>query len=130
MFLRIFFSYKISEPKRNDIVICEYNDGIEKENFNKKSNRCPGDEINIVYDEETECYKTEVNGEVISEEYINEPMMTGGDRSYPVVLDEDEYFVMGDNRNNSLDARFWDNKFVAKIRIVAKCCSVIIHLTG
>ena len=36
--------------------------------------------IEIVYDEETECYKTEVNGEVISEEYINEPMMTGGDR--------------------------------------------------
>lgn len=116
------FSYKISEPKRNDIVICEYNDGIEKENFIKRVIGCPGDEINIVYDEETECYKTEVNGEVISEEYINEPMMTGGDRSYPVVLDEDEYFVMGDNRNVSADSRdsyiglFNEDEIIGKVR--------------
>lgn len=49
-------------------------------------------------------------------------MMTGGDRSYPVVLDEDEYFVMGDNRNVSADSRdsyiglFNEDEIIGKVR--------------
>ena len=98
-------SCKIKGPSRNDIVICEYNDGVDGENFIKRVIGCPGDEINIFYDEEAECYKTAVNGEVIDEDYINGPMMTCGDREYPITLGEDEYFVMGDNRNVSADSR-------------------------
>ena len=99
------FSCKLRGPKRNDIVICEYDDGVDGENFIKRVIACPGDEINIYYDDEEECYRTEVNGETLDEYYINEPMTSCGDREYPLTLGEDEYFVMGDNRNVSADSR-------------------------
>lgn len=115
-------SYKISEPEKNDIVICEYDGGAADENFIKRIIGCPGDEINIFYDDEDECYKTEVNGQVLDEYYINEDMASGGDWDYPIILDEDEYFVMGDNRNVSADSRdsyiglFTRDEIVGKVR--------------
>ena len=115
-------SYKLSEPERNDIVICEYNGGTERENFIKRVIGCPGDEINIYYDSSEDCYKTEVNGETMDEPYIDEPMETCGDWDYPITLGEDEYFVMGDNRNVSADSRdsyvglFDRDEIIGKVR--------------
>lgn len=115
-------SYKISKPERNDIVICEYNDGVSEENFIKRIIGCPGDEIDIFYDDEEECYKTAVNGEVLDEDYINAPMNSGGDWDYPITLGDDEYFVMGDNRNVSADSRdryvglFTEDEIIGKVR--------------
>lgn len=115
-------SYKLSDPVRNDIVICEYDGGVDDENFIKRVIGTPGDKINIFYDDDVNCYKTEVNGEILDEYYINEPMETGGDWDYPITLSEDEYFVMGDNRNVSADSRdgyigtFTKDKIVGKVR--------------
>lgn len=67
-----------------------------------------------------------VNGEAKEEVYLPEPMIcTGGsDTQFPevdVTVPEGEYYMLGDNRNNSMDARYWgENNFVKRDRIIAK----------
>ena len=59
-----------------------------------------------------------INGEKLEEPYLNEPMIVIGDMHFEVP--EDSYFFMGDNRNNSNDARFWKTTYVKKEKLVAK----------
>lgn len=92
----VLFVNRLSEPKRGDIVTFERNN----KSYIKRIIALPGDTILI------DNSKVYVNGEVISEDYINEEVFEGGnyeDNEY--TLKEDEYFVMGDNRNYSLDSR-------------------------
>lgn len=105
-------AYLFHEPKRGDIVIFKYPDD-ESQNFVKRVIGVPGDVINIrnghVY----------VNGEMLEENYIREPMNSDGeDLTY--VVPSGSYFMLGDNRNNSKDSRYWTNTFVSKDKIIAK----------
>ena len=59
-----------------------------------------------------------VNGEKLSEEYLHEPMLYTGDMRFTVP--EGSYFLLGDNRNQSLDARYWNNHYIEKSKIIAK----------
>ncbi len=59
-----------------------------------------------------------INGEKSEENYLKEPMLYTGDMEFTVP--EGCYFMMGDNRNNSLDARYWDNPYIEKEKIIAK----------
>ncbi|MFQ9985933.1 MAG: signal peptidase I, partial [Lachnospiraceae bacterium] len=53
----------------------------------------------------------------LQEDYVN-GVPTG---NYgPYVVPENSYFMLGDNRGNSEDSRFWTNKFVKKEKILAK----------
>ena len=64
-----------------------------------------------------------VNGEAIQENYLPEPMIVDGNQfpEVDVTVPEDCYFMMGDNRNNSADARFWgENQFVKREKMLAK----------
>jgi len=103
-------SYLFSEPKRGDIVVFPYPDD-EEDDYIKRIIGLPGEIIEgrdgLVY----------INGEPLDEPYVREAL----DRDFgPYEIPEDHYFMMGDNRNESHDSRFWDNKFLARDKIKGK----------
>lgn len=99
-------SYHFSDPERYDIIVF-YPHGREKakeekeeEYYVKRVYGLPGETIQI---KGKEIY---VNNEVIADEYAKNGVMdTAGIAEEPLTLGEDEYFVLGDNRQVSKDSR-------------------------
>lgn len=106
-------AYLFFEPQRGDVVIFEhqcYKDS-EKEALVKRVVGIEGDTVQII---NGVLYR---NGKVIEENFLAEPM----EGSYgPYVVPAGCYFLLGDNRNISDDARFWDYAYVKKEDIIAK----------
>lgn len=107
-------SYLIGSPSRFDVIVFKQS-GKEHSYYNiKRVIGLPGETIQI---KDGYIY---IN-EVLLEEPINtEPMNVAGLAEEPFVLEEDEYFVLGDNRNNSEDSRFANIGTVVKDDIVGK----------
>lgn len=92
-------SYRFSDPERYDIVII-YPDEEKDKRWIKRIIGLPGEEVRI--DEAGTIY---INGEPIEESYGKEVIEDPGMAIEPIQLGEDEYWVMGDNRNHSSDSR-------------------------
>ncbi len=104
-------AYVFSEPKRGDVAIFKFPDD-ESQTFIKRIIGIPGDLVEI---KDGELY---INGDLIQEDYIKEPMRK--ENFGPYVVPPDSYFCLGDNRNDSKDSRYWDNPFVTKEQLLAK----------
>lgn len=92
-------SYRFSEPERFDIIVFPFR-YAEKTYYIKRIIGLPGETVYI--DPEGSIY---IDGEILTENYGKEIITDPGRAYEPVTLGEDEYFVMGDNRNNSSDSR-------------------------
>jgi signal peptidase I len=107
-------AYVASDPQRYDIVVFKFPDDPEQKTlYIKRIIGLPGDKVEI---KDNEIYIND-NPNPIDSSFIKEPMFTP-DAVYEVP--EDCYFMMGDNRNNSADSRFWNDKFVKKEKILGK----------
>lgn len=98
--LNLKLAYCLTEPDYGDVVIVDVNDDESMKNVNfmiKRVVGLPGDTIEF---KDNKLYR---NGILIHEDYIAEPMENVEDMV--VELGKNEVFVLGDNRNNSLDSR-------------------------
>lgn len=91
-------TYRFSDPKRYDIIVFPFR-YAEKVYYIKRIIGLPGETVQII---DGDIY---IDGEILYESYGREVMRNAGIAAEPVTLGEDEYFVLGDNRNDSTDSR-------------------------
>lgn len=92
-------TYRFHEPKRFDIIVFPY--AYEKDTYYiKRIIGMPGETVYI--DEKGSIY---INDELFVEPYGKEEIKEPGIASVKIYLGSDEYFVLGDNRNDSSDSR-------------------------
>lgn len=107
-------AYLSEEPKRGDIVIFLYPDD-ESQLFVKRVIGLPGEKVTI---EDAKVYIGEEEV-LLEEDYLKDEWVIDNG-SYSFEIPEDSYLVLGDNRNNSKDARYWQNAYVEGDKILGK----------
>ena len=105
-------SYLTGKPKRYDVIVFQYN---ETTNYIKRVIGLPGETVRI--DEEGKIY---INDCAVFDEYGNGVIEDAGIAKNNVKLGEDEYFVLGDNRNASKDSRSSEVGMVKEDQILGK----------
>ena len=104
--------YKIGKLKRYDIVVFDYHHSSV---YVKRIIGVPGEKITI------RKGRVYVNGKILKDDpLLNDKMHYSGIAKNGVELGEDEYFVLGDNRNNSHDSRYEQVGVVKKSDIIGK----------
>ncbi len=105
-------AYLFDKPKRFDIVIFKQPDN-EKENFVKRIIGMPGETVEIkdgkVYINESET--------PLEDSFVNG--VAFGDYG-PYEVPDGHYFMLGDNRNGSIDSRVWENKYLSEDKILGE----------
>lgn len=111
-------AYLFTSPKRGDIVIFKFPDD-ETKDYIKRIIGLPGETVEI---KDESVYIYNADGELmegpLDEPYLKEVMFTQGVQTFTVP--ENSYFMMGDNRNISDDARYWTNSYVHIDKILGK----------
>lgn len=103
-----------TEPKRNDIVVVTKKNAGKSTRYIKRIIGLPGEKIQI---KKGAVY---INGNVLTEKIECEPIEDGGMARNAILLGDDEYFLLGDNRNKSKDSRNVELGIVQKKQILGR----------
>jgi signal peptidase I len=103
-------SYNFTTPKRFDVVVFHTEfipGGGEREYYIKRVIGIPGDRV-VIKDGKVILYENGSNTPTtLDEEYLIDGLKTLAPESIDIVLKQNQYFVLGDNRGNSSDSRYW-----------------------
>ena len=108
------FVYLLTDPKPNDIIVFLPNGNEKSHYYVKRVIGTPGDTVQI---QEGTVF---VNGEPFEEAVETDAILDAELAGEEILLGEDEYFVLGDNRNNSDDSRYANIGNVKKQHIIGK----------
>lgn len=108
------FTYKFTAPKRFDVIAFSVDDARGYYQI-KRIIGLPGERVSI---HDGAVY---INGKQLNKDiYGDSPIQLAGLAEEEIILDNDEYFVLGDNRNDSEDSRFSNVGNVSRKRIIGK----------
>ncbi len=106
--------YRFTSPKRFDIIVFK-SAGKEHSYYTvRRVIGLPGETVQIIDG------KVYINGTVLEEKINVEKISNGGLAKEPITLEENEYFVLGDNRNGSEDSRFGNVGNITRDSIIGK----------
>ncbi len=111
--------YRIASPKQGDVIAFRTSADEKASTHIKRVVAVPGDTVQIVDG------NILINGETYVEQRDVPKIVNAGLAEDPITLASDEYFVLGDNRNSSVDSRFADVGNVKKDYIIGKLWFVI-----
>ncbi|MDD6796905.1 MAG: signal peptidase I [Clostridia bacterium] len=111
--------YAFSSPKRFDIIAFEAAGVNSSRVYVKRVIGLPGETVQI------KDGKVFINGKQLENDVVTDDILTPGLVSDPVILGFDEYFVLGDNRNNSEDSRFSNIAMVKEENIIGSVWAII-----
>ncbi len=112
-------AYDFSKPKRYDVIVFEPKVANVSQYYVKRVIGLPGETVQI------KDGKVYIDGEILKDDVIDIEIYNAGVAAEPIRLGQNQYFVLGDNRNNSDDSRFSNVGLVSSDSIIGKLWLIV-----